>query len=197
MNLGVNQSGSVGTFCRLLSPEAGPAVDQLLLTEPLLTSLVGQRTSSSSHHLMKTVIIEAETDFERVSKSIHVDFQQENNTDECPNSENVCICVSATVFSLYWGMLWFASVMQGIQNYPQPLHTTLLYRTESLLLPCSSAGCAAAQWTSLPRLPLLMWLNQGSNKASECGTVSELMPSSFWGRKKGVACYLPLLLCFS
>lgn len=101
MNLGVNQSGSVGTFCRLLSPEAGPVVDQLLLTEPLLTSLVGQRTSSSSHHLMKTLIIEAETDFERVSKSIHVDFQQENNTDECPNSEKVCICVSATVFSLY------------------------------------------------------------------------------------------------
>lgn len=164
MNLGVNQSGSVGTFCRLLSPETGPVVDQLLLTEPLLTSLVGQRTSSSSHHLMKTLIIEAETDFERVSKSIHVDFQQENNTDECPNSENVCICVSATVFSLYWGMLWFAgnpelsptlAYNSSLQNWVSP--AALLF---SWLCSCTVDFTAQASTSDVtkPRLKEQLWV---------------------------------------
>lgn len=76
---------------------------------------------------LKTVVTEAEKQILKVSKPIHVDFQPKNAW-----TGKMFAFVSLTVYSQCWCLVGFTLVIQGTQNYSQPLYTTLLYSTESL-----------------------------------------------------------------
>lgn len=98
---------------------------------------------------LKTVVTEAEKQILKVSKPIHVDFQQENNTDECLNRQNVCICVSDSLLTvLMLGWVYFGHT-RNPELLPALVYNSSLQHWVSFLLSSCSAGCAVAQVSCL------------------------------------------------
>lgn len=113
----MKQSSSVGMLYALLSPEIGTGVDQLWAWKTS-ADLPGRTVNlffKPLPHANKDNWSKEKQILKDFQKSVHADFEQEANTDEHLNSkwtseqQNICVCISATVFSLYWSMLWFTS----------------------------------------------------------------------------------------
>lgn len=131
---------------------------------------------------MTTRITEAKrSKFWEFQKSIHADFQQEANTDECLNSKTF-VFISLTQFS-HCTEAYFGTP----QSHRGNSELTPMFAYNSLehsvsFLPCASAGPAAAQWSPLPRAHLLLWPNQVS-KPLNVGQFLNCCQVHLWGKK--------------